>query len=79
MARAKHWTIVRQVTLDRADVVSRDVPMYSRMAMRYTLERQALRFFGEEGRHWRMVQDDTVIGFHVRALGAYDGETLTIA
>jgi hypothetical protein len=78
MARKHSWKIIRQVSLTRADVVSRDVPTYSVQAMRNLLAYHAIRFYGEEGRAWRMVHDQTVIGFHVKALHPCEGETLTI-
>ena len=46
--------------------------------LRQALERQAITYFGREGKDRRMVQDSTVIGFHVLALGVFDGETLEI-
>jgi len=45
---------------------------------REALELAANRLYGREGRDWRMVQDTTLIGFHVRALGGCDGEVLEL-
>lgn len=46
-------------------------------AWREILERTAIRLWGgREGRDWRIVQDDTVIGFH--AVRVADGEVIEI-
>lgn len=45
-------------------------------AWRAVLEKAACRLLGREGRDWRMVQDDTLIGFHVRDVRT--GETLEL-
>ena len=44
--------------------------------VRALLEKYANRFYGVEGKGWRIVQDEALVGFHVKALGAFVGETL---
>ena len=58
------------------------VPPHTSLATMWNmLGTHACRLFGQQGKHWRMVQDETLIGFHVRstALSGIEGETLHIA
>ena len=70
--------LIRQITLETAEVLQAHVPTHSRLAIERALATAACRVYGKEGRDWRMVQDTTVIGRHVRALGPWDGQTIEI-
>jgi hypothetical protein len=46
--------------------------------MRHALTLWACTIYGQKGRDWTLVADSTVIGFHIRAVGLCDGETLAL-
>ena len=71
---------VVRVRLDGESVEAQGTIVARASAMRYMLEGVACRLYGKRDYDWRMVQDSTVIGFHVRATerSGCDGEVLEL-
>lgn len=58
--------------------LEKDVCPLQMRQMRQVLEKYACRHYGQEGRDWRIVQDSTLVGFHVKALVTGNGEILEL-